>query len=463
MKLGSDRADSLRTDRRGHGRKPVRSSASFGVLGADGERVGVSTATLASVRGAAEQIVRTRLDNGVIVVSERIPGIRSVAAGVWVRQGGAHERTEAEAGASHLLEHMVFKGTARRSSADIALELERLGGSLDAYTTREHTSYQARVLDEHLPEALDVLADLVLAPRLEEGDLTLEREVVLEEIATVEDTPDDLVFELHAERFWQGHPYGRPILGTADSVASMDADTLRAVHARSYTGRNLIVAVAGNLDHDEVLARATAHFGDAPAGDRTSDVATPAPARRGYEFVERTSAQSHLVFATDIPGHAHPDRYAHILLSAALGGGMSSRLFQKVREELGLCYSVFSFQSFYRARGVSGVYVGTRSATAAKAEGAIRRELDQLAGHGLVPIEFEDIRRQVKGQIMLSLESTGSRLHRLASLELHEEPFIGLDELLGRIDAVSLDDLARVARAAYGADEHFLLTLGPAK
>lgn len=461
MKHGSDRADSLRFDRRGHGHAPVRSSASFGVASGVAGSAGISPAATGRGAGLSQEIVRTELPNGVIVVSERIPSVRSVSAGVWIRQGGAHERTEAEAGASHLLEHMVFKGTERRSAADIAWELERLGGSLDAYTTREHTSYQARVLDAHLPEALDVLSDLVLAPRLDEADLALEREVVLEEIATVEDTPDDLVFELHAERFWNGHPYGRPILGTTESVAGMSADTLRGVHGRSYTGANLIVAVAGNVDHDEILDRAARYFGDVPAGLRTPGVLAPEPARRGFEFVERPSAQSHLVFATDIPGHADPDRYAHSLLSAALGGGMSSRLFQKVREELALCYSVFSFQSFYSARGVSGVYVGTRRATAAKAEDAIRTELDRIAAEGLQRREFEDIRTQVKGQIMLSLESTGSRMHRLASLELHEEPFVGLDELLGRIDAVTLEDVQRVARGAYAADEHFVLTLGP--
>ena len=407
-----------------------------------------------------EEIRRTELPNGTVVVSERIPGIRSVAAGVWVRHGGAHERRPEEAGASHLLEHMVFKGTRLRSAAEIALALERLGGSLDAYTTREHTSYQARVLDEHLPEALDVLADLTLAPRLDAGDLALEREVVLEEIAQVEDTPDDLVFELHAERFWEGHPYGRPILGTAESVSSMTAETLAHIHERAYTGRNLVVAVAGALEHDRVVEQAGQLFGDTPSGARIAPVHEPDGARRGYEHEPRTTAQTHLVFATDLPGRNHPDRYAHILLSAALGGGMSSRLFQRVREELGLCYSVFSFQSFYRSAGVAGVYVGTRSATAEQAATEVRRELGRLAEASLAEGELEDVRRQVKGQIMLSLESPGARVHRLASLELNEEPFVGLETLLGRVDAVSAEDVRRVA-GSYAPDRHFAMSLGP--
>jgi len=216
------------------------------------------------------------------------------------------------------------------------------------------------------------------------------------------------------------------------------------------------------VDHDEVVERAVSLFGGSPRGSRIEDVAVPGRSRRGFEAVERGSAQTHLVFATDVPEHAHPDRYTHVLLSAALGGGMSSRLFQKVREELGLCYSVFSFQSFYRARGMAGVYVGTRPATARRAQEAICAELDRLCENGLGADELEDVRRQVKGQIMLSLESPGSRLHRLASLELHDRPFVGLDELLGRIDAVSLDDVRRVARQWYAASEHFTLALGPA-
>lgn len=448
MKLEPEHVGPRAIERRSHGRQPVRSSASFTAQATESGAV------------TSDEIVRTTLENGVVVVSERIPGVRSVATGVWVRHGGAHE-SKAQAGASHMLEHMVFKGTHRRTAADLALVLERLGGSLDAYTTREHTAYQARVLDEHLPEALDVLADLVLEPRLDAADLEVEREVVLEEIAQVEDTPDDLVFELHAERFWRGHPYGRPILGTTDSVAAMTERQLRELHAQRYTGKNLVLAVAGNVDHDEVLERAAALFGGATEGERAPPVGEPTDPSRGGEVVDRPSAQTHLVFGTDVPGRAHPDRYAHILLSAALGGGMSSRLFQKVRESMGLCYSVFSFQSFYRARGVAGVYVGTRPGTAARAEEAVRSELDLLARDGLTDVELEDMRRQVKGQIMLSLESPVARVHRLASLELHDEAFTGLDELLARIDAVTQDDIRRIARGAYGADRHFTLALGP--
>ena len=409
-----------------------------------------------------EAMRETRLANGVRVLSEQISGVRSIAAGVWVRHGAAHEAVE-HTGVSHLLEHMVFKGTANRSALEIADALEGLGGSLDAYTSRESTAYQARVLDEHLPEALDVLSDLVLAPRLDEVDLALEREVVLEEIAQVEDTPDDLVFELHAERMWRGHPYGRSILGTKESVATMSAETLRALHAEHYVGENLVVAAAGNVDHEDFVERVGRHFGNVGGGRRTWTLGGAETTEAGVHVVERGTSQTHIVFGTDSPGHAHEDRFALILLSSALGGGMSSRLFQRVREELGLCYSVFTYQSFYRAAGVTGVYVGTRPATADQAADAVRGELARAAEEGLPGPDLERIKQQVKGQVMLSLESTGARLHRLASFALHEEPFLGLDDLLARIDAVTEDDIRRVASRFFDPARHLELRLGPSE
>ena len=409
---------------------------------------------------STDTIRETRLDNGARVLSEHIPGVRSAAIGVWVRHGAAHEAADAT-GVSHLLEHMVFKGTAKRTALEIADALEGLGGSLDAYTSREHTSYQARVLDEHLPEALDVLSDLVLSPLLEQSDLTLEREVVLEEIAQVEDTPDDLVFELHGERLWGGHPYGRSILGTKESVSELSATTLRRLHEEHYVGENLVIAAAGNVDHDGFVGMVDSHFSRTPAGKRTWTVAGEISTESGLHVVERPSAQTHIVFGTDAPGHADDDRFVLILLSSALGGGMSSRLFQKVREELGLCYSVFTYQSFYRAAGVTGVYVGTRPATADKAVAAVREELGRAAAEGLSSSDLERIKKQVKGQVMLSLESTGARLHRLASFALHEEPFLGLDDLLARIDAVTEADVRRVAARFFDPERHLELRLGP--
>jgi predicted Zn-dependent peptidase len=405
-------------------------------------------------------MIWTALPSGVQVLTERMPSVRSAAVGVWVRQGSAHE-SEANTGASHMLEHMVFKGTERRSAAEIAVALEGLGGSLDAYTSREHTSYQARVLDEHVTEALDVLADLVLAPRLDQADLDLEREVILEEIAQVEDTPDDLVFELHAESLWSGHPFGRSILGTKTSVSAMSATDLRELHAARYAAPNLIVAAAGSIQHETFLSWVEALFERAKPGLGPAGVGAPSTTISGTQRFARDSAQTHIVFGTDVPGHTHPDRHALVLLSTALGAGMSSRLFQKVREELALCYSVYTYQAFYSSCGVSGVYVGTRPATADKAASAVRSELARVVEEGLPDAELEQVKRQVKGQVMLSLESTGARLHRLASFALHDEPMMGLDGLIAKIDAVTSEDVRRIARAHFDPERHLELRLGP--
>ena len=324
----------------------------------------------------------TVLGNGVRVLTEAIPGVRSAAVGIWVRVGSAHEHPS-RMGVSHFLEHMVFKGTRSRSPRDIVLALESLGGSIDAYTSREHTSFQARVLGDHVGIALDVLSDLVLEPRLRDEDLRLEREVVLEEIAAVEDTPDDLVFELHGESLWEGHPYGRSILGTPATVASLDVDTLTRLHAERYVGKNLLVAVAGQVDHEVVVEQVEALFGELPAGDPIPAIPAPPSGGRGTVMVRRDSAQTHIVFGRLTPGHGHEVRFPLVLLSAAFGGGMSSRLFQRIREELALGYSVYSYQSFHSLAGVSGVYLGTRPGWEERAIEAIRGEFEQVATEGL--------------------------------------------------------------------------------
>lgn len=401
-----------------------------------------------------------RLGNGVHVLTEHMPGVRSVAVGAWVRQGAAHD-APGQAGASHLLEHLVFRGTGSRSRRRIARSLESVGGSLNAYTSREHTGYEARVLASHLHRAVDVISDLVRDPRLDEGDLDQEKMVVGEEIAAVEDTPDDLVFELHGERLWRGHPYGRSILGTRDSVASISRDDLAGLHQDRYVGANLVVAAAGAVEHDEFLGLAEEWFGEIEPGSEAPGVPEPPSPEEGMDRVAREASQVHIVLGRTTPGHSHPDRHALILLSAALGGGMSSRLFQRVREELALAYAVFSYQSFYTRGGVSGVYAGTRPGKAPEALDAIRDVYRRVAAHGLPRDELDTVKEQVKGQILLSQESPGARLHRLAGFALHRQPFVSLDELAGRIDSVSNGDIARVAAEAFEPERQYTLCLGP--
>jgi predicted Zn-dependent peptidase len=411
----------------------------------------------------APALSRSTLPNGLTVLSETMPGVRSVAFGAWVRSASIHEARE-RMGVSHMLEHMVFKGTRNRSAKDIALALEVLGGSLDAYTAREHTSFQARVLDEHLPQAADVVADLIFRPALRAADLSLERKVVLEEISMVDDTPDDLVFELHNEALWAPHPYGYSILGTRDTVSSLSVRDLRELHERAYHPEHIVVAVAGNVDHDRLLETLErTGWGEIPRGD-TPVVATeaPVPCPPQTLHVDRDTTQTHLVFGAPAVSHSDPRRYAMSLVSMLLGGGMSSRLFQRVREELGLAYSVYTYQSFHADAGVHGVYVGTAPASASAAADAIRAELRLLADRGIPDDELAAGKSQLKGQITLSLESVSSRMYRAAAVELYNEPYKPLDELLGEIDRIDGDTVSAICRDYFAPEAHTVLSLGPA-
>lgn len=406
-------------------------------------------------------LVRTDGPNGLVVLSERLPSVRSVALGAWVRTASAHE-VPAQMGISHCLEHMVFKGTARYSARELAVSLESRGGSLDAFTGRDSTSYQAHVLDEDLPLAADVLTELVRRPLLRHDDLALERNVILEEIAGVADTPDDLVFEVHAETLWGGHPYGFSILGTAETVGALQAEQLAALHRARYVPRNMVVAAAGHVEHDALCDALASHGWFEPAPAEPVPAVAPSPAVRGVErHVERDTQQVHVVLGTDTFRATDPRRYALSILVNHLGGGMSSRLFQRVREELGLCYAVYAYKQLMQAAGAVGIYVATGPETAAAAVDAIRTECAVLARTGLAPEELAAGRRQLKGQVMLALESTGARMSRLASTALSGEPYRRLDDILARIDAVTADDVAALAAEFLDPARFTTVRLGP--
>ncbi len=378
------------------------------------------------------------------MLSERMDSVRSVAIGLWVRQGRVHEDAD-HAGVSHLLEHMVFKGTHRRSARDLAWELERLGGALDAYTTHEFTAFQARVPAGALGLAIDVLCDLAFFPRLSEEDLEVEREVVLEEIASAAEVPEDIAFEEHARFLYGGHPCGEPILGTRESVGALSASTLAAVHECSYRPGNVVVAAAGAVEHEALVDGLARWLPDrAPAIPRREP---PRPvAESGFRRVRRESGrQAHIVTGGLSVPYRDPLRYAIYVTSTALGGGMSSRLFQKIREERGLAYAVYSFHGFFAQAGHVGAYVGTRPETADQAGEALIEELDRLARRGLTGQELDDTRRQLKGQFLISLESPSSRMNRLAGVALYGHEYRSLDEVAARIDAV---DRARCLEAA---------------
>jgi len=420
--------------------------------------------TLDTVR-LDREIHRTAAPNGITVLSERVPQVRSAAVGVWVRTASAHE-LRPKMGVSHLLEHMVFKGTEKRTAQEIALSLESRGGSLDAYTSRDSTAYHARVLDADLPRALDVITDMVRRPILRNSDLSLERQVVLEEIATVEDTPDDEVFDLTYETLWPSHPYGFQILGTRETVSALSADDLKHLHGRAYFPGNCIIAAAGNLTHEALLEEAERQGwfdGDGVAPHHNPPPVPPVPpAVRGMRrSFDKDTAQTHIVFGTDTIPYADRRKYGMLVISNVFGGGMSSRLFQRIREELGLAYAIYSFTSFYRGVGMAGVYVGSQPARAAKAEEAIRGEFARMAREGLRGDALEDAKQQTLGQLMLSLESPTSRMYRLASTAVYSEPYRSLDEVLKTVEALTADEISALASEFFAPERQTVVSLGP--
>jgi len=408
------------------------------------------------------EVHQTTAPNGVTVLTERVSTVRSAAVGIWVRSASVHE-PRPKMGVSHLLEHMVFKGTERRSAQEIALALEARGGSLDAYTSRDTTAFQARVLDQDLPRAVDVLTDLVRRPVLRDSDLELERNVVLEEINTVDDTPDDLVFELSSQALWPEHPYGYSILGTRDTVAALSADDLKGLHGRAYFPGNCVIAAAGNLSHTQLLdllekegwfeGEVVAAGPPAPAHQ---------PAARGVEQRhEKDTAQTHIVFATEAMPFADPRKFALMVLANVFGGGMSSRLFQRIREELGLAYAVYAYTSFYRGIGSLGTYVGTQPKTAAQAADAIRAEYARLAREGLDGEALAEAKRQTMGQLVLGLESPTARMYRLAGAPLYGESYRSLDDLLATVERLTPDEVGQVAAEFFDPARQTVVWLGP--
>jgi predicted Zn-dependent peptidase len=408
-------------------------------------------------------LLRTTLPNGLVVLSEKLPGVRSAATGLYVRTASAHERRE-QMGISHLLEHMVFKGTERRSAKELALELEVRGGSLDAFTGRDYTSYQAHTLDADLPLAVEILTDLARRPLLRESDLEPERNVILDEINGVEDTPDDLVFELHAAELWPSHPYGYSILGSPRTLAAMSVDDLRCLHSTGYYRGNFVVAAAGNVDHAQLLTVLEREgWFEGASAEPPREAVAPTPAVQGARRHEaRDTAQTHIVFGTDTFPQRDRRRFALAILTNVFGGGMSSRLFQRVREELGLAYAVFAYKHSYQSAGQLGVYIGTQPTSADAAVDAIAAEYARLAKDGLPADELADGKQQLKGQVMLSLESPGARMGRLAGFVLHEDEYRPLDQMLAEIDAVTADEVAEVAAEYFAPERQTILRLGPA-
>lgn len=396
---------------------------------------------------------RTVLPGGLRIITEFVPGVRSVAFGIWVGVGSRDE-TPAQMGSAHYLEHLLFKGTNRRSALDISAAIEAVGGELNAYTTKEYTTYYARVLDVDLPLAIDVVSDVVTDALIRPEDVDVERDVILEEIAMHDDDHADAVHEQFAATLFGDSPLGRPILGTTQTIAAISRATINGFYRRRYRPEQMVVAAAGNLDHDEVVRRvrsAFAHLIDPEAA--VADVRHPKAARKraaDVSVVSRDTEQAHVVMGVRGIPRGDDRRYAMSVLSTALGGGMSSRLFQEVREKRALAYSVYSYVQGYSDNGMVGVYVGCLPSKVDVALDVCRSELEQVASLGLTDDEIARAKGQVKGSAVLGQEDTGARMTRIARSELHQMPLFSIGQALERVDAVTSTDIAELARDILG-------------
>jgi len=402
---------------------------------------------------------RQVLPNGMVVLTERMPAVKSASIGVWVKVGSRDESPEV-AGVSHFIEHMLFKGTERRSAQEIAKAIDAVGGTLDAFTSRESTCFYAKVLGEHLPLAIDILADTFLHSRLARDDIDRERQVVLQEIKMVEDTPDDLVHDLFAEAIWGDHPVARPILGQKEIVLRLSQSDIRRHMDRFYRPDCTVIAAAGDIEHDRLVDLVSRAF-DGFDG-QSIHLDPPAPVSMAAVRVEeRDTAQLHLCLGMDGLPHAHEDRYAISLLNAMLGGSMSSRLFQEVREKRGLAYSIYSYQASYRDCGLLVVYAGTSPESSSQVVDLIRAECARLRDEPVDPIDLQQAKDQLKGNLLLGLEGTSSRMTRLAKMEIYFQRNHELDEIIAGIEGVSADQFQAVAERIL-RDEAFAITsIGP--
>jgi predicted Zn-dependent peptidase len=411
-------------------------------------------------------IARTEYGSGLRVVTERMPGVRSVSIGFWVLAGSRDERPSIS-GHCHFLEHLLFKGTATRSALDIAQAFDAVGGDLNAFTAKEYTCYYARVRDRDLEMAVDHLADMLQRSTIREDDLRAEAQVILEEIHMHEDSPEDVVHDVFTEALWPGHPLGRPILGTEDRIRAATRASVKGFYRRHYVPGNLVVAVAGNVRHDDVLAMLESRMETGrrlgPRGRSAWNLRTHSrPPRASGAIVSkrRKTEQAHIVLGTNGLPRTDPDRFAFWVVNTALGGGMSSRLFQEIRERRGLAYTAYSYHAQYTEAGLFSAYAGTTPSKAKEVVALMRREIADLADGGLTAEEFDRAKGHVRGSTVLSLEDPGSRMSRLGKSEIAHGEILSVDETMKRIDRVRLDDARRVAERVL-SQPMTLTVLGP--
>jgi predicted Zn-dependent peptidase len=416
-------------------------------------------------RQVVSSLYRKRLlDNGIRLVTEQIPTLKSVTVGMWVNTGSRDE-APSEAGYSHFLEHMLFKGTKTRSAADISREIDAIGGEMNAFTTRETTTFYVKVLDQHLPQALELLADILFHSRLESREIEKEKQVVLEEIRMVQDDPEDLAQEIHTALMMGRHPLGRPVLGQESTIARLRRDDLRRYFELRYRPQEMVLAVAGNFDQrglDTMIDRLFGIPSPSAATVNTSRHRRWPPEICGGVIVKRKPLeQVHVCVGLKGVAAGHKDRFAAYALNNVLGGTVSSRLFQEVREKRGLVYSIYSFLSSYSDCGTLTIYAGTRAQEVERVLDLIRREIRKIATHGVEKEELQRTKEQMKGSLMLSLESSHSRMNKLAKDEMITGQHMSLEEILVHIDAISQTQVVSVAQDLLNERTLAITCLGP--
>lgn len=412
-----------------------------------------------SLNTTPQYYFKTELANGLRIVSEYMPHLRSVSLGLWVTVGSRHE-TRASSGMTHLIEHAVFKGTQHRSALEIAQSLESVGGYLDAFTSKEVTCFTAHILDEHLELALDVISDLVLNPTFPADELEKEKEVIISEINHTQETPDELIFDYFYQDIFPNHSLGFQIYGTTDTVSQFDAAALYAFMRQHFTPDRMIVAAAGNVDHEQLVALVARYFPTANQYQpyQSETPGWPAPARHSYHF---KGSQVHLCLGS--PGYAYTDakKFGLLLINSFLGGGMSARLFQTVREKYGLVYGIYTFPDFFSDTGLFGVYAATQRKNSEKVIQLILTELQHLAQHGFADGDLTRLKVQLKGNLMLGLESAASRMDRLANMEIFLQDYFSLDQVLQDINRVTDQDIQAIASELFATENYVFTILTP--
>ncbi len=405
----------------------------------------------------------TTLDGGARVITEPLGSVRSVAIGFWIGTGSRDE-SDAQAGLTHFLEHLLFKGTQSYSAVEIAEVFDAFGGELNAATARDYTVVYARVLDEHLGTALDVMTDMVFIPSL--TDLDAEREVVLEEIAMIDDTPQELIHDMITRAVFGDHPLGRSVLGSADVIANVTRRSISAYHRARYRADNVVVAAAGSVDHDELVklvARMAEKFREPPARKPSARAPLVAPPAPSLSFQRKDTEQYHVCLGA--PGIARSDkrRFTASILDGVLGGSASSRLFQEIREKRGLAYSIYTFSSQYADTGQIGVYVGTRDENLAECMSLVSQQIEAIASGEFGPEEVARAKENLKGRIMLSMELTSNRMSRLGKSLITDSELLSLDRIIAEIDAVDADGVAQLAQLLFAADKLSAAGIGPSE